>query len=68
MRWQYRITFSAGNTGTCISADRIWDCLHHFHNKFSTDRVVSVEERFGDGEFVRSELLPLSQEEADGLE
>ena len=68
MRWQYRITFSEGNTGTCISVDRIWDCLAYAHRKFGADRVSGVEERFGDGEWVSSELLPMSQEEADAID
>jgi len=67
MRWHYRITFAEGNTGICLSAERIWDALAYAHRKFGADRVSGVEERFGDGEWVDSALLPLTQEEADGI-
>jgi hypothetical protein len=67
MRWQYKIVFAEGNSGICPTPDRVWDCLAHFRNKFGTARVLSVAERFGSGDWVPSELLPLSQEEADGI-
>lgn len=66
--WIYRVTFSEGNSGTCPSNERIWDCLEYFRRKFGADRVLFVEERKGDGAYIPSVLLPLSQEEADGLE
>jgi hypothetical protein len=68
MRWQYRITFAEGNTGTCIREDRVWDPLFFYREKFGADRVLRVEERWGNEEFISSELLPTSQEEADGIE
>lgn len=65
MRYQYRITFAEGNTGTCPSPERIYDPLFYFREKFGTDRILRVEERYGEGEYVPSELLPTSEEEAD---
>ena len=67
MRWQYRITFAEGITGTCSSAERVFDCLYHFRRKFGTQRVIKVEERYGDGEWTCSELLPACQGEWDTL-
>ena len=67
MRWQYRITFAEGNTGTCPSVARIWDCLLHFRAKFGADRIQAVEERWAESDWVSSTLLPISQEEADGI-
>lgn len=64
MRWQYRITFVEGNTGTCISEERLFDCLLHYRNKFGADRVAIVEERYGCGDWVASERLPTNEEEA----
>jgi hypothetical protein len=67
VRWQYRLTFSEGNTGTCIRDERQYDSLNHFRERFSPDRILQVEERYGAGEWVASELLPTSKEEADAM-
>jgi hypothetical protein len=68
MRWVYAITLASGKSATVPSKERIYDCLRYFRNKFGEGAVLSVTERFGDGERVPSHLLPLSQEEADSLE
>ena len=66
--WIYRITFAERNTGTCPSRERIWNPLFFFREKFGNDRVSRVEEKRGEGSYVDSKLLPLSQGEADGIE
>ena len=67
MRFQYRITFAEGNSGTCSTNERVWDCLAFFRKKFGSDRVLRVEGRQGAGEWVDSALLPTCREEADAL-
>lgn len=67
-RWVYRVTWAGGDTGTCASAERIFDCLSHFRRKFGDDRVLAAEERSSDGRWVNSSLLPTCPEEAEGLE
>jgi len=68
MRWQYKITLTEGTTSLCLSHERIWGCRSYANRKFGDERVTGVQERYGDGKWVDSELLPLSQEEADSVE
>tara|TARA_B110000503_G_scaffold86205_1_gene131283 strand:- start:56 stop:286 length:231 start_codon:yes stop_codon:yes gene_type:complete len=64
MKWQYRIEWHDGKTGTCIANDRVYDCMRHFRNRFSED-IVSVHERLGGGEWHPSTVLPTCAEEAE---
>jgi len=67
-RWVYRIIFSEGNSGTCISRERIFKPLEYFRRKFSEHRVSDVDERSVDGRWVPSYLLPQCPEEAESIE
>ena len=56
MRWQYRYTPSDGKSGIHVRADRLRDPLNHFREVFGLTRISLVEERWGAGEWLLSDL------------
>jgi hypothetical protein len=67
MRWVYSVTLASGKKATAPSEERICDCLRYFRDKFGEEAVVTVTERFGNGDPVDSTLLPTCHEEAEVL-
>jgi hypothetical protein len=67
VRWQYRIHLDDGATVMSIRPEPVFDSLRQFRRRFGEERVVRVEGRWGDRDWVDSALLPTCQEEADAL-
>ena len=63
MRFIYVFRFADGGGGTCISVDRIWDCLRYFRDRLPSAEVVAVWENG-----IPSYQLPLSPEEAEAIQ
>jgi hypothetical protein len=67
VRHQFRIYFDNGKSGTCTTHTPIYDALTYFKNRFPSEGINKVEQRFGEERWVDSALLPTCEEEANGL-